>query len=49
MNRYEMAVGLIMIAIGSFIMGAACIAIQLDKVKKQRDEALERLEEYECH
>lgn len=40
-----MAIGLIIIAIGSFIAGAACVAIQLDKVKKQRDEALKRLEE----
>lgn len=48
MNRYEMAIGLIIIAIGSFIAGAAIVAIQLEKVKRQRDEALERLEEYEC-
>lgn len=26
-------------------MGAACVGIQLEKVKRQRDEALERLEE----
>lgn len=44
MNRYEMAIGLIIIAIGSFIMGAACVGIQLEKVKRQRDEALERTE-----
>lgn len=41
MDRYEMAIGLIVIAIGSFIAGAACVAIQLEKVKRQRDEALE--------
>ncbi|MFK4973359.1 hypothetical protein J0J34_05555 [Lactococcus garvieae] len=49
MNRYEMAIGLIIVAIGSFIAGASIVAIQLEKVKRQRDEALERLEEYECH
>lgn len=41
MDRYEMAIGLIVIAIGSFIAGAACVGIQLDKVKRQRDEALD--------
>lgn len=40
MNRYELAIGLIIIAIGSFIAGAACAGIQLEKVKRQRDEAL---------
>lgn len=38
MNKYELAIGLIIIAIGSFIAGAACVGIQLEKVKKQRDE-----------
>lgn len=47
MNRYEMAIGLIIIAIGSFIAGAACVGIQLDKVKKQRDEARKRVRELE--
>ena len=41
MDRYEMAIGLIVIAIGSFIAGAACVGIQLDKVKRQCDEALD--------
>ena len=41
MDRYEMAIGLIVIAIGSFIAGAACVGIQLEKVKSQRDEALD--------
>ena len=41
MDRYEMAIGLIVIAIGSFIAGAACVGIQLEKVKMQRDEALD--------
>ncbi len=36
-----MAIGLIVIAIGSFIAGAACVGIQLDKVKRQCDEALD--------
>lgn len=35
MNKYELAIGLIIIAIGSFIAGAACVGIQLEKVKKQ--------------
>lgn len=45
MDRYEMAIGLIVIAIGSFIAGASCVAIQLEKVKRQRDEALEQLKD----
>ncbi|WP_285012181.1 hypothetical protein [Lactococcus formosensis] len=39
-----MAIGLIVIAIGSFIAGAACVGIQLEKMKKQRDEALEAIQ-----
>lgn len=45
MDKFELAISLLVIAVGSFIMGAACVGIQLDKVKRQRDEALERLEE----
>jgi hypothetical protein len=45
MNRYEMAIGLIIIAIGSFMAGAIIVSIQLEKVKKQREQVLERLEE----
>ncbi|EKF50678.1 hypothetical protein [Lactococcus garvieae] len=45
-QKFELMIGLFIIAIGSFIMGAACVGIQLEKVKRQRDEALERLEEY---
>lgn len=41
MDKFELAISLLVIAVGSFIMGAACVGIQLDKVKKQRDEALE--------
>ncbi|WP_270324662.1 hypothetical protein [Lactococcus petauri] len=48
MDRYEMAIGLIVIAIGSFIAGAACVGIQLEKVKMQRDEALKRVRELEA-
>lgn len=44
MDKLELAISLLVIAVGSFIMGAACVGIQLDKVKKQRDEAMERLE-----
>lgn len=47
MDRYEMAIGLIVIAIGSFIAGAACVGIQLEKVKMQRDEARKRVRELE--
>lgn len=47
MDRYEMTIGLIVIAIGSFIAGAACVAIQLEKVKRQRDEALKQVRELE--
>lgn len=47
MDRYEMAIGLIVIAIGSFIAGAACVGIQLEKVKRQRDEARKRVRELE--
>lgn len=45
MNRYEMAIGLIVIAIGSFIAGAACVGIHLEKVKMQRDEARKQLQQ----
>ncbi|MFK4936780.1 hypothetical protein [Lactococcus garvieae] len=47
MNRYEMAIGLIIIAIGSFIAGATCVSIQLEKMKMQRDEARKRVKELE--
>ena len=40
MNRTEIALSLLIIAVGSFIAGAGVVGIQLDKVKKQRDEAL---------
>ena len=44
-HNYELAIELLLIAIGGFIMGAACVGIQLEKVTRQRDEALEHLEE----
>ena len=40
-NNFAIAIELLLIAIGGFIMGAACVGIQLEKVKKQRDEALD--------
>lgn len=40
-HNYELAIELLLIAIGGFIMGAACVGIQLEKVKRQRDEALD--------
>ncbi|WP_339000536.1 hypothetical protein VNN37_02410 [Lactococcus garvieae] len=45
MDKFELAISLLVIAAGSFIMGAACVGIQLDKVKKQRDETLKRMKE----
>ena len=47
MDKFELAISLLVIAVGSFIMGASCVGIQLDKVKRQRDEAMERLEKLE--
>lgn len=44
-NNFQLALCLLTLIIGSAIAGAACVAIQLEKVKRQRDEALERLEE----
>ncbi|MBS4460219.1 hypothetical protein [Lactococcus petauri] len=46
-HNYELAIELLLIAIGGFIMGAACVGIQLEKVKKQRDEALKRVKDLE--
>lgn len=47
MDKFELAISLLVIAVGSFIMGAACVGIQLEKVKRQHDEALERVKELE--
>lgn len=46
-QKVELMIELLIIIIGSGIAGAACVGIQLEKVKSQRDEALERLEEEE--
>lgn len=43
-SNFAIAIELLLIAIGGFIMGAACVAIQLEKVKRQRDEALEAIQ-----
>ncbi|WP_192827244.1 hypothetical protein [Lactococcus garvieae] len=42
MDKLELLVSLLIVAAGSFIMGASCVAIQLEKVKRQRDEAWKR-------
>lgn len=44
-NNFAIAIELLLIAIGGIIMGAAAVGIQLEKIKRQRDEALKRLEE----
>lgn len=44
-HNYELAIELLLIAIGGFIMGAACVGIQLEKVKRQRDEAQKQLQQ----
>lgn len=44
-QKVELMIELLIIIICSAIAGAACVGIQLEKVKRQRDEALERLEE----
>lgn len=40
-EKMELLISLLVVAAGSFIMGAVCVAIQLEKVKRQRDEALD--------
>lgn len=47
MDKFELAISLLIVATGSFIAGASIVAIQLEKVKRQRDEALERVKELE--
>ncbi|WP_407350068.1 hypothetical protein VNN41_06520 [Lactococcus garvieae] len=46
-HNYELAIELLLIAIGGFIMGAACVGIQLEKVKRQRDETRKRVKDLE--
>lgn len=45
MNKFELAISLLIVATGSFIAGAAVVGIQLEKVKRQRDEAQEQLQQ----
>lgn len=44
-EKMELLISLLVVAVGSCIMGAAAVGIQLEKIKRQRDEALKRLEE----
>ncbi|KXT61404.1 hypothetical protein [Lactococcus sp. DD01] len=46
-QKLELLISLLIIATGSFIAGAAIIGIQLEKVKRQRDEARKRVKELE--
>ncbi|MFK4955095.1 hypothetical protein ACI1TW_03315 [Lactococcus garvieae] len=46
-QKFELMIGLFIIAIGSFIMGAAAVGIQLEKIKRQRDAARKRVRELE--
>lgn len=44
-NNFQLALCLLTLIIGSAIAGAACVAIQLEKVKRQRDEAQKQLQQ----
>jgi|GEM_PF-5193019 len=44
-SNFAIAIELSLIAIGGIIMGAACVGIQLDKVKKQRAEDKRKVQE----
>jgi hypothetical protein len=46
-HNYELAIELLLIAIGGFIMGASCVGIQLEKIKRQRDEARKQVKDLE--
>lgn len=46
-SNFAIAIELLLIAIGGIIMGAAAVGIQLEKIKRQRDEALKRVRELE--
>lgn len=46
-SNFALVIELSLIAIGGIIMGAAAVGIQLEKIKRQRDEALERVRELE--
>lgn len=43
-SNFALVIELSLIAIGGIIMGASAVGIQLEKIKRQRDEALKRLE-----
>lgn len=47
MDKFELLISLLIVATGSFIAGAAIVGIQLEKIKRQRDEARKRLRELE--
>lgn len=47
MEELKLIVELLLLVIGGFIMGASYVGIQLEKVKKQRDDALKRVRELE--
>lgn len=47
MNKFELAISLLIVATGSFIAGAAIVGIQLEKLKRQRDEARKRIRKLE--
>ena len=44
-NNFQLAICLLILIIGSAIAGAACVGIQLEKVKRQRDEARKQLQQ----
>lgn len=46
-SNFALVIELSLIAIGGIIMGAAAVGIQLEKIKRQRDEALKRVRELE--
>lgn len=46
-SNFELAIELLLIAIGGIIMGASAVGIQLEKIKRQRDEARKRVRELE--
>lgn len=46
-EKMELLISLLVVAVGSCIMGAAAVGIQLEKIKRQRDEALKRVKELE--
>ncbi len=47
MEELKLIVELLLLVIGGFIMGASYVGIRLEKVKKQRDDALKQVRELE--